>query len=71
MTDNEALKLIRAQGFVLGTLDPRTGRMRIWIGGEGEFVEVHAGTELHDLACGKLSIDEIRERRKYEEVVEG
>jgi hypothetical protein len=51
-------------------LDPRTGRLRIWIR-EEESVEVHAGTELHDLAVGGLSIDDIRERRKYEEVAEG
>jgi hypothetical protein len=70
MTDKEALEMIRAQGHAAGTPDPRTGRVRVWIRNTNESLDVSIGTELHDLASGKLSMDEIRERRKYEEVVE-
>ena len=70
MTDNEALDIIRAQGHAAGTPEARTGFVRVWIRGGDESVDVRLGTELHELASGRLLIDEIRERRQYEEVLE-
>ena len=70
MTDSEALEIIRAQGHAAGVPDSHTGRVRIWMHGVDEPVDVTAGHELHDLASGKISLEEIRERRQYEEVEE-
>jgi len=69
MTDNEALEILRAQGYAAGTLDVRTGRVRVWIHGTNDAVDVAIGRELHELAEGKLTFEEIRERREDETLV--
>jgi hypothetical protein len=69
MTDNLALELLRAQGHAAGTPD-RNGWVRVWIHGSNDAIDVKAGRELHDLAEGKLSFDELRERREDEAVIE-
>jgi hypothetical protein len=66
MTDNEALDILRAQGYLAGTPDVRTGRVRIWIRGRNDAVDVAIGRELRELAEGKLTFEEIRERREDE-----
>ena len=38
----------------------------MWIHSGNDFIEVKAGRELHELAEGKLSFDEIRELRVFE-----
>ena len=69
MKDTEALDILRAQGQAVGTPDIHTGRVRVWIGRSDEAVDVEIGRELHELAEGKLSIEEIRARRKDRTVV--
>ncbi len=69
MTDREALDILRAQGYGAGAPDVRTGRVRIWLRGSDEPVEVATGRELHDLAEGRLTVDEVRARREDETVI--
>ena len=69
MTDNEALAIIRAQGHAAGTPD-RSGCVRVWIHGSNDAIDVKVGRELHELAEGKLSFDEIRERREHKALIE-
>ena len=69
MTDNEALDILRAQGNAAATPD-RNGWVRVWIHGGNDAVDVKTGRELHELAEGKLSFDEIRERREDEVLIE-
>jgi hypothetical protein len=69
MTDNEALEILRAQGHAAGTPDVRTGRVRVWVHGNNDAVDVATGRELHELAEGKLTFEEIRERREDETLV--
>jgi hypothetical protein len=69
MSDTEALEILRAQGYTGGTPDLRTGKVMIWIRGTDETVEVSLGRELHDLAEGKLSFEEVVGRREDEVVV--
>jgi hypothetical protein len=66
MKDTEALDILRSQGHAVGTPDTHTGRVRIWISGTDEAVDVQVGRELHELAEGKLSFEEIRTRREDE-----
>lgn len=66
MTDNEALEILRAQGYAAGTPDLRNGFVRVWIHDSDELVDVRLGQELHDFAEGKLTFDEILERRQSE-----
>jgi hypothetical protein len=66
MTDNEALEILRAQGYAAGTLDLRNGLVRVWIHGSDEVVAVRLGRELCDFAEAKLTFDEILERRQSE-----
>jgi len=66
MTDNEALEILRAEGYAAGTPDVRTRRVRIWIHGSNDAVDVAIGRELHELAEGKLSLAVIRERREHD-----
>ena len=65
MTDNEALDILRAQGHAAGIPD-RNGWVRVWVRGSNDAIDVKAGRELHELAEGKLSFDEIRELRVSE-----
>ncbi len=69
MKDTEALDILRAQGFAVGTPDVHTGRVRVWIHDSDEAVDVEAGRELHELAEGKLTFADIRTRREDEAVV--
>jgi hypothetical protein len=69
MKDTEALDILRAQGYAVGTPDVYTGRVRVWIHGSDEAVDVEIGRELLELAMGKLSFAEIRARREDEAAV--
>ena len=71
MKDMEALDILRAQGHAVGTPDVRTGRVRVWIYGNDEAIDVEIGRELHELAEGKLSIADIRARRQNTAAVSG
>jgi hypothetical protein len=66
MTDEEALDILRAEGHFAGTPDAYSGRVTIWVHGSNEPIEVQCGRELHELAEGKLSFDEIRTWREDE-----
>ena len=70
MSDTEALEILRAQGHAAGTPDLRTGKVRIWIRGMDETVDVALGRELHELAEGKLNFEEVVSRREDEVVVQ-
>ncbi|HJT89679.1 MAG TPA: hypothetical protein VJ732_17540 [Bryobacteraceae bacterium] len=70
MKDQEALAILRAQGHAASNPDPHTGRVRVWIHGTEDAVDVSAGGELHDLAEGKVTFQEIRERREDETLAE-
>jgi hypothetical protein len=70
MTDKEALEILRAQGHLAGESDVRTGRVRVWMRDSDEFVDVDSGRELHDFAEGKVTFEELRERREYETLTE-
>ena len=69
MKDADALDILRVQGYAVGTPDAHTGRVRVWIRGSDEAVDVQIGRELHELAEGKLSFEDIRARREDETVV--
>jgi len=69
MTDEEALDILRAQGHFASTPDIHSGRVTVWIQGSNEAVAVECGRELHELAEGKLSFDEIRAWREDEAAV--
>jgi hypothetical protein len=71
MKDTEALDILRAQGHAVGAPDVHTGRVRLWIYGSNEAVEVEIGRELHELAEGKLSIADVRARRQDAAPVSG
>ncbi len=66
MKDTDALDILRAQGYAVGTPDIHTCRVRIWITASDEAVDVETGRELHELAEGKLSFEDIRARREDE-----
>ncbi len=66
MKDTEALEILRAQGHAASIPDVRTGRVRVWIRATDEAVDVQLGKELHDLAEGKLSFEDIRAEREQE-----
>jgi hypothetical protein len=69
MKEADALDILRAQSCAVGTPDVHTGRVRVWIRGSDEAVDVQIGRELHELAEGKLSFEDIRARREDEIVV--
>ena len=69
MKDTEALDILRAQEYAVGTPDVHTGRVRVWIHGSDEAVDVEIGRELLELTMGKLSFAEIRARREDEAAV--
>lgn len=71
MKDAEALDILRAQGYAVGTPDVYTGRVRVWIHGGDEAVDLEMGRELLEMAMGKLSFAEIRARRDAESAKEG
>jgi len=69
MKDTEALDILRAQGYAVGTSDVHTGRVRLWLRATDEAVDAEIGRELHELAEGKLTLEDIRERREDETAV--
>ena len=69
MTDNEVLDILRAQGHAAATPDCNEW-VRVWIHGSNDAVDVKTGRELHELAEGKLDLDEIRKRREDDAVIE-
>jgi hypothetical protein len=69
MKEADALDILRAQGCAVGTPDVHTGRVRVWICGSDEAVDVEIGRELHELVEGKVSFEDIRARREDETVV--
>jgi hypothetical protein len=66
MKDMEALDILRAQGYAAGTPDVHTGRVRVWTRDSDDAVDVEIGRELHELAEGKLTFEDIRARREDE-----
>ena len=69
MRDTEALDILRAQGYAVATPNADTGRVRVWVRGSDEAVDVEIGRELHELAEGKLTFEDIRARREDETAV--
>ena len=69
MKDANALDILRAQGYAAGTPDVHTGRVRVWLRGSDEAVDVEIGRELHELVEGKVSFEDMRARREDEAVV--
>ena len=65
----DTLDILRAQGYGVGTPDVHTGRVRVWIRGSEEVLDVDIGTELNELASGQLTVEEIRGRRDDEVTV--
>ena len=70
MTDKEALDILRAQGHAAAVPETGSGHVRVWDRNNEDAVNVTLGRELHELAEGKLTFDEIRERREDEVVIE-
>lgn len=64
MTENEALEILRAQGYAVGAPDEKTGRIPVWAHGSDRMIEVERGRELTYLAEGKLTFDEVYERNE-------
>ncbi len=62
----EALDTLRTQGYVVAEPDVHTGRVRIWMRGVDEAVDVEHPGEVRDLAEGKLTFEEIQARREDE-----
>jgi hypothetical protein len=71
MRDDEAVEILRAEGHFVADPDIHTGRLRVWIPGSDEGIDVDTGRELQELAEGKLSFEEIRLRREEEAAVRG
>ena len=69
MKDQEALEILRAEGHYVAGPDEFTGRVRVWIHGSDEAIEVEAGRELHELAEGKITVEELLARREEEAAV--
>ena len=63
MTDDEALDIHRAQGHAAGVPD-REGWVRVLShrSHDDDAIDVRAAKELHELAEGELSFEEIRDR---------
>lgn len=68
ITDSEALDMLRTRGYAAGLPDVHTGRVRVWIPGTEEAIDVQLGRELRELAQEKLSFEDIAERRDDEAV---
>jgi hypothetical protein len=67
--ETDALEILRAQGYAVGAPDVHTGRVRIWLQGSDEAIDVEIGRELCEMAEGKLSFEEVRARREDETVI--
>ncbi len=64
MRDAEALDILRANGYTVGAPDINTGRVRVWIPATNQCVDVTLGRELHEMAEGKLTFEDIRTRHE-------
>jgi hypothetical protein len=64
MSDDEALEILRGEGHAAGQPDFHSGRVRVWVAHTSSVIDVQLGMELRELAQGKLSFEEIRERRE-------
>jgi hypothetical protein len=69
MKHEEAVEILRAEGHFVAEPDEYTGRVRVWIPGSDEGVDVEIGSELQALAEGSLTFDEILLRREEEAAV--
>jgi hypothetical protein len=69
MMDQDAFEILRAQGHFVAEPDLQTGRVRVWLRDSDEAIEVEPGRELHELAEGKLTVEEIQLRREEEAAV--
>lgn len=69
MKDQEALEILRAEGHYVAEPDEHTGRVRMWLHGSDEAIEVEPGRELQELAEGRLTVEEIQVRREEEAAV--
>jgi hypothetical protein len=58
MKDTEALDILRAQSYAVGTPDAHPDRVRVWIRGSDEAVDGETGRELDELAEGRLSFED-------------
>jgi hypothetical protein len=70
MTDKQVLEMLHARRYTTGTPDTRSGKVRVWTNQSGVAVDVAMGRELEDLAAGRLSLDEICDRREDEVLAE-
>jgi len=59
MTETEALRILRAQGHAVGTLDHDVGTVRVWARGTDFAVDVNLGTDLIHLAGGKITLEDL------------
>lgn len=66
MTEREALDILRAQGHAVGTPDPTTGTVRIWVRGTDRAIDVKPGRELIYLAEGKLTFEDLEAEQRSE-----
>ena len=66
MNDTEALDILRAQAYAVGIPAADTGRVRVWVRGSDEAIDVEIGRELRELAEGKLTFEGIQARREDE-----
>jgi len=71
MKESEALDILCAQGYGVGTPDMVTGRVTIWIRGTEDVVDVAIGRELQELLDGRLSFADILARREDERIETG
>jgi hypothetical protein len=71
MKDEEAVEILQAEGHFVAAPDEYTGRVRVWVPGSDEGIDVELGRELQGLAEGSLSLDEIQMRRDEEAAVRG
>ena len=69
MKDRDACEILRAEGHFVAEPDLHTGRVRVWIRGSDEAIEVEPGAELHELAEGKITPEEVLARRQEEAAV--
>ena len=69
MTEKEAMEILRAQGYAVGAPNDETNRIPVWAHGSDRMIEVERGRELTYLAEGKITFDEVLERRERSEHV--
>jgi len=70
MTDKQAIDLLRARGYVVGDPDAHSGEISVWTPGGAYALKVRVGKELGEFAAGKLTWNEVAQRREDEIVLE-